>query len=233
MNYGYRPPPGAALLGLAPEEEADRSSIELYRLVAGAVDLTDRDVLEVGSGRGGGAAFISRHLRPRTMVGLDIAPRAVAFCRVRHAEPGLSFESGDAENLPFVAGSFDVVLNIESSHCYGELHGFLREVRRVLRPTGYLLYADFRLCAELETWRKQLLGAGFTLVEERDITAGVVAALESDDDSKRRRIHALVERPLAWAFRQFAALRGTFRYEQLSGGTLAYRAFVLRRSAAP
>jgi ubiquinone/menaquinone biosynthesis C-methylase UbiE len=91
MNYGYRPPHGTAPLALHPEDEADRSCIQLYRLVAGAVDLTGRDVLELSSGRGGGASFVFRYLRPRTMVGIDVSPRAVAFSRARHAVPGLSF----------------------------------------------------------------------------------------------------------------------------------------------
>src|SRR6185436_1093058 len=59
MNYGYRPPHDKASVALAPEDEPDRSCIELYGLVAGAVDLTGGELLEVGSGRGGGASFVA------------------------------------------------------------------------------------------------------------------------------------------------------------------------------
>jgi SAM-dependent methyltransferase len=136
MNYGYHPPHGMAPLALQPEDEADRSCIQLYGLVAGAADLTGRDVLELSSGRGGGASFVFRYFQPRRMVGIDVSPLAVAFSRARHAVPGLSFEVGDAERLNLAAASFDTVLNVESSHCYGDLSAFLREVRRVLRPNG-------------------------------------------------------------------------------------------------
>ena len=232
MNYGYRPPHGAVSLALSPEDEPDRSCIELYNLVAGAVNLAGGDLLEVGSGRGGGASFIVRHLRPRRMVGVDVSPKAVALCRARHALPGLSFEVGDAEQLRFAAASFDAVLNIESSHCYGNRDAFLGEVWRVLRPGGYFLYADFRPRDELRAWRDQLLTSGLRLVTEHDITRGVVAALDADDAAKRDLIQTQVARPLLRMFRQFAALRGTFRYDQLRDGALIYRVFAFQKDAA-
>jgi ubiquinone/menaquinone biosynthesis C-methylase UbiE len=229
MNYGYRPPHETSSLALAPEDEPDRSCIQLYHLVAGAVDLTGQEVLEVGSGRGGGTSFVARHLRPRRIVGVDVSPQAVAFSRARHTAPGLSFEAGDAERLRFAPASFDAVLNVESSHCYGDLSAFLNEVRRVLRAGGYFLYADFRARAVLEEWRAELLAAGMRLVREQDITPGIVAALDADDESKRDLIKTLVARPLVRAFLQFAALRGSIRYNALRKGTVVYRAFVFQK----
>jgi hypothetical protein len=53
MNYGYAvdvdPPP------LSSSDERDRLCIQLYLHAIDHLDLRDRDVLEVGSGRGGGA----------------------------------------------------------------------------------------------------------------------------------------------------------------------------------
>jgi SAM-dependent methyltransferase len=143
MNYGYRPPEPVAPLVLDPADEADRSCIQLYDVVSGAVPLAGREVLEIGSGRGGGASYVARYLKPRRMVAVDLSTRAVALCRARFDLPGLSFQEGDAEQLPFGDRAFDAVLNVESSHCYGRLPVFLREVRRVLRPGGEFLYADF------------------------------------------------------------------------------------------
>src|SRR5262249_47022535 len=113
MNYGHRPTHGAMPFALAVEDEADRSCIQLYQIVAGPVELDGREVLEVGSGRGGGASFVARYHRPSRIVGVDLSPVAVAFCRARHRVPGLTFEVGDAERLRFEAASFDVVINVE------------------------------------------------------------------------------------------------------------------------
>lgn len=225
MNYGYRSP--SAPLILDPADEADRSCIQLYDVVAGAVPLAGREVLEVGSGRGGGASYVARYLKPRRLVGVDLSARAVALCRVRFDVPGLSFQQGDAERLPFDDGSFDAVLNVESSHCYGRLPVFLREVRRVLRPGGDFLYADFRPRSEVGGWLAALAEAGFSVRAERDLSPGVLAALEADDENKRALIARLGDRHLSGVLREFAALRGSALHGEMVSGALVYRAFVL------
>jgi ubiquinone/menaquinone biosynthesis C-methylase UbiE len=226
MNYGFRAPEaGAPPRALDPEDEPDRSFIQLYDAVAGAVSLAGREVLEVGCGRGGGASFVARYHGPRRLVAVDVAASAVALCGARFRVPGLSFEVGDAEQLPFAAATFDAVINVESSHCYGRIDAFFGEARRVLRPGGAFLYADFRPREELPAWRAALAAAGFRVDLERDLTPGVVAALDADDAGKRSVIASLIDRPLQSVFRQFAGLRGTAIYDELRAGALTYLAF--------
>src|SRR5580658_10268320 len=56
LNYGYATSgAGGTTLQLEAVDEANRYPIQLYNRVASAVDLRGKDVLEVGSGRGGGA----------------------------------------------------------------------------------------------------------------------------------------------------------------------------------
>src|SRR3546814_15593193 len=102
------------LIDLLPGDEPDRYSIQLYHQTAAALDWTGLDGLAVGCGRGGGASYVARYLKPRSLVGLDIADRAIEFCPRRHAAPGLSFVSGDAQKLPFPAERFDVVLTVHT-----------------------------------------------------------------------------------------------------------------------
>src|SRR5207253_3061036 len=128
---------------------------------------------EVGCGRGGGCSYLARYRHPQSVLGIDISSRAIAFCRRVHSVPGLGFQQGDAEALPCPAAAFDVVLNVESSHCYGSLPAFLDEVFRVLRPGGYFLWAD--LVSE-ERWaaaRRQFPAAGFRHRRESVITPNV------------------------------------------------------------
>src|SRR5437660_6359279 len=119
MNYGYADiDPSAKELELSDGERENRFCIQLYQEVAGAVDLSGKDVVEVGSGRGGGASYIARHLKPRSMLGLDLSDKAVDFCKQNYAVDGLSFRQVDAENLPLPNTSADLVGTLESSHCY-------------------------------------------------------------------------------------------------------------------
>jgi ubiquinone/menaquinone biosynthesis C-methylase UbiE len=232
MNYGYRPPEGEAgpPLHLDADDEDDRSFIQLYDTVARGAPIAGRDVLEIGCGRGGGASYVARAFEPRRVVAVDLSPRAIALCRQRFARPALSFQVGDAEQLPFGNASFDVVLNVESSHCYGRFDAFLREVRRVLRSGGQFLYADFRPRAEVAAWRAALHAAGFAVAHEQDLRPGVIAALDADDERKRSLIARLVDRPLLRIFGEFAALRGSQLNVALRNGDLDYRAFVLSPS---
>jgi SAM-dependent methyltransferase len=230
MNYGYRAPDAPSAQPPLPLESADednRSCIQLYDLVARGAPVAGRELLEVGCGRGGGADYAARKLDPRRVVAVDLSPRAVALCRRRFAHPRLSFEVGDAEHLPFAAASFDVVLNVESSHCYGRFDAFLAEVRRVLRPDGHFLYADFRPSGEIDGWRAALHTAGFAIRAEHDLRPGVVAALDTDDGEKRDLIARLIDRPLAGIFGEFAALQGSGLNAALRRGDFGYRAFVL------
>ncbi len=66
------------------------------------------------------------------------------FCRRHYTNPGLSFETGDAQAMPFADASFDIVFNVESSLNYPDFDAYLREVDRVLKPGGRFLIADYR-----------------------------------------------------------------------------------------
>ena len=238
LNYGYAPVDGArTTLELAPENERDRYSMQLYDRVAGAVELRGRDVLEVGCGRGGGAAFLFERHAPATMTGLDLSEIAVAHCQTRYGRSGLRFVAGDAEQLPFPDASFDAVVNVESSHCYPNMTRFLTEVTRVLRPGGVLLFADIRstrlddtddqAATDIAGFLDQVAAAGLTVIEEEDVTANVVRAL--DLDSPRRR--AEIERGAGLFNSQlleFAGVEGSAIHRALSSREVTYLRMVLR-----
>jgi SAM-dependent methyltransferase len=231
LNYGFVPEPDAAPLLLSPEDEPNRTWIALYHHVASAIDLAGLQVLEVGSGRGGGASFIARHHAPAGLIGVDISDSAVALCQRRHQVPGLSFQQGDAEALPFATGEMDVVINVESSHCYGSLPAFLGEVRRVLRPGGHFLYADFRARDAVAAWMEDVRRAGFIERGRQDITAAVVRAIEGDDVRRGRLIARTIPSALLPLFRQFAGVPGSLIHDGLRSGNLVYLSLVLQAPA--
>ena len=230
MNYGYADiDPSTKELMLSDGEGENRFCIQLYQLVAGAVDLSGKDVVEVGSGRGGGASYIARHLKPGSMLGIDLSDRAVDFCKQNYAVDGLSFRQGDAENLPLPNTSVDVVVNLESSHCYGSMDRFLSEVYRVLRPGGYFLFSDHRDADKIQLLHGQLEKCGFSKEKETDITPNVVRALELDNDRKQRLIEKKCPRVLRGRMAEFAAMKGTKTYETFRTGHSRYLSFVLQK----
>jgi ubiquinone/menaquinone biosynthesis C-methylase UbiE len=230
MNYGYAAlDAGKQSLALDSAEEPDRHAIELYQRVAGAVELEGREVLEVGCGRGGGCSFIARYHLPRRITGVDFSAKAIRFCRQQHRAEGLSFVHGDAEALPFGDASFDAVVNVESSHCYASMAAFLLETRRVLRPGGYLLFADLRSSDALERLRREMTQAGFVIREEEDITPNVLAALRKDSARRLALIERSVSPRLVGSFKEFAAIAGSGVFEEFSSGKLGYLRYTLQK----
>lgn len=228
LNYGFHPENGQ-MLELQPPDEINRTSIQLYDEVTKALDLAGRKVLEVSSGRGGGARFLHTYRKPALMAGLDRTQAAVAYCHRHHATAGLRFLCGDAQQLPFPSASFDAVVNVEASHCYPDVPRFLREVHRVLRPGGYFLYADMRKAPTVETWREELEKVRFMTLDEKDITQNVVGALEQSNDRVSNLIDRAAPRLTRRFFSHFAATKGTAVYNQLQSGAVRYIRFVLQK----
>lgn len=239
MNYGYAPAehgpgpdgpqaPARAPLGsgpappLDPADEDDRLCIQLYAATLDGVELTGRDVLEVGSGRGGGAQYLARYHHPRSVTGLDFSRSAVHLAGRHRSGPGLRFVVGDAQATGLPDASVDVVVNVESSHCYASMDAFVAEVHRVLRPGGHFVWADLRGREDVDDARGQLTGSGLELVDEEDITDGVLRALRSDDERKAALVRAWIPWPFRRAIRPFAGLEGTRNVVGFSDGSLRY-----------
>lgn len=232
MNYGYAP--AAVEVDTPPlrsSDEHDRLCIQLYRHAIDHFDLRDKDVLEVGSGRGGGASFISRYLQPRSMTGMDFSQEAVDLCNRHRLAPGLTFVYGDAQSMPFPASTFDAVVNIESSHCYESMDTFLSEVYRVLRPGGRFFFADLRSLNGVTTLREQFNICDLTVVKQTDITANVLTALQLDNARKLGLIDALIPRVFHRPFRVFAGIAGTRNHAGLESGKLRYLSAQLAKSS--
>ena len=97
-------------------------------------------VLDVGSGTGNLALAIARRAARTTVIGIDPSAAYVAFARSR-ARPGLRFETGDAQALPFDDGSFDRALCQLVFNFIPDGRKAIREMRRVTRTDGVVAAA--------------------------------------------------------------------------------------------
>ena len=229
LNYGFAPLSGNPnTITLEPRDEPERFPAQLYHRALRSHDVNGDTVLEVGSGRGGGASYITRYFRPKRYVGLDLAPKNIRFCNEYHGSDRLSFVQGDAERLPFADGSFDTVLNVESSRCYGNISRFFAEVRRVLRKHGVFLLTDMRWKDDLPQLRSRITAAGFTIAEEENVTPNVARALDLDDRRRRGMIEQKIPKFLARAFGEFAGVKGSRRYSEFVSGRMQYVSMLLR-----
>lgn len=230
MNYGYVPLATEKPLLLPPGFTRQPLPLQMYHYLVTRLPLEGKAVLEVGAGRGGGAHYVATSLHPASYVALDLARSAVELSKKMYHAPNLSFVQGSAEALPFPDAAFDVVINVESCHAYGNVPAFLNEARRVLKPGGWLLLADFRnAVAQMDVFREQIRAAGLHIRQEENISAQVVAAIEAEDPAKRERISKLVPRRWQKLFEQFAGVVGSPFYVTLKDGTRVYHRFMLQK----
>ena len=230
MNYGYQGLNGDPELKLEKKDEKDRYCIQLYHHLADSVDLQDKRVLEVGSGRGGGAHFIARYHKTKTYTGVDISSGVIDFCNRFYSYPGLSFIEGRAEKVPFDGETYDAVINVESARCYSNIFAFFKEVFRVLTPGGSFLFADMIEKNEVQLIEKKLEAAGFEILAKKDITPNVARGLELDSDRRKQLIRKKIPGLLKPSFENFAGTKGTKRFESFNNGRFVYKSYVLKRN---
>lgn len=100
-------------------------------------------VLDVATGSGNAALAAAR--RGCQAVGVDYVPALLERGRIRAAAEHLAveFREGDAENLPFPAGSFDAVLSIYGAMFAPNHQRTAAELARVCRSGGRIALASW------------------------------------------------------------------------------------------
>ena len=164
----------APALGRLYERVADDAAAES----GGGVGLR---VLDIGCGSGELAVILTERLPGARVVGLDCSPPMIALARrYERADGRLRFEIGDAVELPFEPGTFDIVVSTLSLHHWPDAGAAFAEIGRVLRPGGVALLYDLALLTlEAEAMSEITRRAGLpsaTIGRER-LPGGILAGL--------------------------------------------------------
>lgn len=114
--------------------------------------LEGKRVLDYGCGYGDLTYAMSKM---NSVVGIDIDPGRVAFARSQY--PKLEFHEFDGEAAPFADGSFDVVMSCVVLPFVRDYMVHIQDIRRLLRPGGFVLLATATLPA-VRGWTRRVLG---------------------------------------------------------------------------
>jgi SAM-dependent methyltransferase len=218
LNYGYVPTDSNNESAFIIREGTfNANSVRLVLEVIGSLDLNDCTIAEIGCGRGGNSALVAEKFSAQ-VIGIDMSSEAIGFCRKRHVSPSTDFRVGNALDIPLDDGYCDAVINVESSHSYGNLPKFLSEVRRICRSGGWFLHTDFLSPEDWDYMRMRLKALDFCTESDRDITANVLASRDQAS-SNYEQVYGDGNARVA----NFLALPGSAIYEQLRAGLLEYR----------
>ncbi len=116
---------------------------DLHRLVDGQA-ASRRVVLDVGCGCGRALRLIDLTFRPDVLVGVDVDRVQLARGDVdaRRCRATVALCAGSAGDLPLGDGLVDLVVCHQTFHHLTDQDGGVREFYRVLRPGGFLLFAE-------------------------------------------------------------------------------------------
>lgn len=210
------------LYPLEPEEEGERLALSLYHYSASKLPLQGLDVLEVGSGRGGGAYFLHRYHNSHSLTGLELTCNGVNLCNRNYQSPGLKFVTGNAVEMPFKKQSFDVVISVESFHALPDRIAVIHELMRVLKPGGYFTCLDVIDKVVYDIILNLLNEVGMIIKSVEMITDRVIAAMHQDNERKIRKINNTVPTPFRKVAAFFAGTTGSYPYLKLKCGESIY-----------
>jgi len=181
-----------------------RERILLGLLAAqGFAELKNSRILEIGCGTGAGLrAFARWGARPENLTGVDLLPERIAEAR-RLCPPQISLSCGSAAHLESADASFDLVLQSTVFTSILDLEmkrQVAREMLRVLRPAGLIVWYDFRVN---NPWNPDVRG----------VKRGEIAQLFPGCQITLRRLTLapplgrLVARLSPWLYRRLSAIK--------------------------
>lgn len=127
--------------------DVHRDLVNTPAFLAMLPDVAGSRGLDLGCGEGHNTRLLAR--RGARMTAVDLSGRflTAAWVEERHQPLGIQYVHADASALPFNGAVFDFVAAFMSLMDMADLDAVLPEVRRVLRPGGFLQFSIEHPCA--------------------------------------------------------------------------------------
>lgn len=131
----------------------------LMSLARSHVSAVPAAVLDIGCGTGQLLSSLGRQYPRSRLCGLDLAYN-MTRCAAEQLGPGAWLVNGDAEQLPFRDGAFELVVSTSTLQWIEDMGVFFRQCHRVLHPDGFLCIAFFggRTMHELQECYREAVG---------------------------------------------------------------------------
>lgn len=125
-----------------------RKVAKSFVTVAKKWGITKGKILDIGTGPGSLAIEFAKKIPGVEVIGLDLSDVVLMLAKEKvqktDVSSRVSFERGDAENIPFEDDTFDLVISSNTLHLVKKPIKMFDEIQRVLKPKGRFFMSDFR-----------------------------------------------------------------------------------------
>lgn len=119
-----------------------REKIEVQGLRNLVDDITITQALHYSCGNGEATRTIIKYFNPQNMYGVDASEDLITAARNNPANEIIHFSVRDSWKLSFEDNYFDAVFDLADLHNYSDWRIALQELKRVIKPGGYLFIED-------------------------------------------------------------------------------------------
>eukprot|EP01084_Bolivina_argentea_P022100 41075_1 len=182
MNWGYH---NALAENSFNDGNKEAFKQELYSKMIENINMKKKErhkLLEIGCGKGGGMKHLincDKLNSKMEIVGIDISNANVLHASKLCNHKMVKFFRGSALDLQSVPALkkiwFDYIINVESSHCYGDFNLFVENAYSVLKTGGIFSICDMRLKPGWNTIEELFKNSNkWKIIELTDITENVI-----------------------------------------------------------
>ena len=125
----------------------DENVIKMREFIYSLIDVKPQmSILDIGCGSGYDLGRISERVdRNSSLYGLDLSEKSILAAKKEYnSDPRFRFLYGDTSNaIDFDKDTFDVVFSSNMLECITDKHFLIKEVHRVLKPGGQVVFAHY------------------------------------------------------------------------------------------
>jgi ubiquinone/menaquinone biosynthesis C-methylase UbiE len=146
--------------------------ITLFKKMMDTIEVKEcQHFLDIGCGSGAVPSYFAKPYTA-TITGIDIDREEIKKAQSRTRKP-IYFLQADATHLPFKDETVDIITCLDVLHHIKTWKNALKEIKRVLKPNGYLIYTDIFYSRAMATIRalfnhgNRMTAADFTTFMEQ------------------------------------------------------------------